>query len=175
VEGAVLDFWKLDMLRLPTRQVTVGLRQAPRRSCSAALRSTFADALRGRLDGEIAARTAGGKLSQDKKSPLLGSGRVAHREPVCAGKLSGIGATVADVFQPARQETECGPIFVNSYGDMISHQAGVFSLKSTESEPGRHRKVRTALGIRRLSGALWKYAQQAGRLGLEPLRMRGLR
>ncbi len=186
VEGAVLDFWKLDKLRLPSRQVTLGLRHAPCRSCSAAseqrqrgalpaLRSTFADALRSHRNGEMAARKASGKLSQDNKSSLHASGRVARRVSVCTGRLGGIDATLADVFQPAPPETECGRNFVASYDDMISQQTGMFALELIEGEPARHLKNRTASEVGRLSGALWKYAQQAGRRGLEPLRMRGQR
>lgn len=100
---------------------------------------------------EIAARKQCGQASHDKKSPLLGSGGVAHRDPFCPGMLSGVDATVADVFQSAVPETECGPIFVSSYGDMIAYQAGVFA-KASE--------------IRRLSEAFCKYAQQAGPAGL---------
>ncbi len=93
----------------------------------------------------------GGDSSQDKISRLLKAGGVASGDTVRAGKLSGTDATVADVFQSAVPETECGPIFVSSYGDMIAYQAGVFA-KASE--------------IRRLSEAFCKYAQQAGPAGL---------
>ncbi len=181
VEGVVLDFWKLDKLRLPSRQGTVGLRQAPCRSCGAggeqrqrgALPSLRA--LHSRRNGEIAACKASGKVSHDKKNPPRGSGRMTHREPFCPGRPGGMDATLADVFQPALPETECGPIFVASYDDMISQQTDVFALELTEGEHARHWKDRTASEVWRLSRALWKYAQQPGRRGLEPLRMRGQR
>lgn len=177
-----MDFWKLDKSCLPSRHVTVGPRRAHCRSSSAmgprqeisqfpagsepsqrgalrALRSTLTDALCSRRDIKIAASKACGESSQDIMSPLLGSGGVT-------GRLSGIDATVADVFRSARPETECGRIFVTSYDDMSSLQAGVFALEATKGERVRHRNAWTASEMRRLSEVIWKYARQA-----EPARL----
>lgn len=182
VEGVVLDFWKLDKSCLPSCPVTVGPRQAHCRASSAmgprqeisqflaggepsqrgalrASRPTLTGALCSRRGIKVAGSKACGKSSQDKIGPLLRSGGVG-------GKLSGIDATVAGVFRSARPETECGRIFVTSYDDMSSLQAGVFALEATKGERVRHRNAWTASEMRRLSEVIWKYARQA-----EPARL----
>ncbi len=158
MEGAVLDFWKLDKSRLPSCAVMCG---EPRGGALPALRPA-----RARLNAGLSGSGTCRKWSQDKISPLARQGRVAHRDSVCAGALSDMHATVADVFQPAQPAIECGPIFVASHGDMIPFQAGVFALAGAEGESLRHRKGRTASEMTRQSPARWKYAQQAGPAGL---------
>ena len=178
VEGAGLDFWKLNKSHLPSCLVSVGGRRfcsamGPQKyvsrpllgnGASSTFRSTVAGKLRSRGDVKIG-DAACDRLAQAKINHLLGSIGAAHRNSIFVRKLSGMDATVADVFVSAQPETECGPIFVASDDDMILFQADVPAFEVTEGEAVCHQKAR-ASEMSCTSEIRWKYAQQAGPAGL---------
>jgi len=131
MEGAVLNLWKLDRPRLPSRHDKV------------------ADS--GRCD----------KLFQGHLPGSGNESSNGHSDLIFVGRRRGMYITVADVFESAVPEASSAIVIVASGGGMIPPQAAALALKAPKSELVRLSNAKTMSKINCMSKAFGDYAQQA--------------
>jgi len=120
----------------------------------------------------IGERAGRGKSSQ----PCFpGSGHQdssAQGDSIRLGKLRGMNATGADVFDSVEQETSSANVIVVLDGGMIVSQAAVLASKLPESEFVRLSNARTMSKINCMATA-FEYGQRAGPSWLESVTREG--
>ena len=123
MEGAVLDLWKLDKLRLPDRH------------------------------GKVVDSAGCDKLFQGQLPGSGQESSIEHGDSIFVGRLRGMDITVADVFESAVLETNSATVIVASDGGIIPPQAAALALKVSESELVRLSNAKTMSKINCMSKA----------------------
>lgn len=132
MEGAVLDLWKLDKSRLPSRHD----KAADNAECD--------------------------KLFQRYSPVSGQEISIEQGDSIFVDRLRGMDITAADVFESAVPETSSATVIVASDGGIIRLRAAALALKVSQSEIVRLSNAKTMSKINCMSKAFGEYAQQAG-------------